>query len=217
VQDSALLVRGSDGMIYATPRADPTFSGQPSSPPSVDPVPQQSTTTITTTSVVVFTSCPPGVSCPALSSTTQGGVISPGQQSTTAIVPPATTLNGPITGTPPSTSGVSLTDGGVRPVPTTTRGLGNTTPAPPSGSSTPGGNNVDAQFTFTNVKPYTEYVVQVVTVCPSNPATCTVVTETSTVTGLRTQLSCSPGICTGAMIRTDVDAAFAAATCVERI
>ena len=185
VQDSALLVRGPDGTTYATPRADPSFSGQPSQPPTIDPVPisTQSTTTVFSTSVVFVTSCPPGVpSCPALSST----------------APPA----------PPSSSrSLVITDGGPRPVSTTVASQSPPPTFPPSAG-------VGGQTTFTTVKPYTEYIVEIVTVCAAQPAPCTVLTETSTITGYRTQLSCSPGVCTGAMINTQVDAAFTAATCI---
>ena len=73
---------------------------------------------------------------------------------------------------------------------------------------------IGGQMTFPTIKPYTEYVVQIITVCAAAPGSCTVLTETSTISGYRTQLSCSPGVCTGAMINNQVDAAFTAATCV---
>ncbi|KIX07524.1 uncharacterized protein Z518_02177 [Rhinocladiella mackenziei CBS 650.93] len=44
VPDSALLIRGSNGQMFAALQSDPTFSGTPTQPPSVDPLPRSTTT-----------------------------------------------------------------------------------------------------------------------------------------------------------------------------
>ncbi|KIW35486.1 uncharacterized protein PV07_02182 [Cladophialophora immunda] len=43
VENSALLILGPDGEIFATPEPEPSFSGEPTQPPTVDPVPTSTT------------------------------------------------------------------------------------------------------------------------------------------------------------------------------
>ena len=165
-----------------------------------------STTTVFTTSVLYLTSCPPGVpSCPALTqqSSTSGSTV------TGIIPPPISPILGSTTPSRPSST-VSLTDGGVRPPPSSTPFS-----IPPSSQPTsfpPSTGN--GQTTFTTVVPFTEYIVDGIDICPSTPGPCTEEFYTSTVAGYRTELSCTPGACIGAMIATGSMADFAAATCI---
>ncbi|KAJ4632728.1 hypothetical protein HRR86_001873 [Exophiala dermatitidis] len=234
VQDSALLILGPDGQIFATPQPDPTFSGAPTQGPSVDPVRTTSTTgseglsitpaisttssssaessthtaglvtTTTITSTLFVTSCPPeAAGClpsPSTSSTsstdsTSNGATSLSSFTTTSVsVSQVSATTGPSTFSQPSTSRSST--GG----PTTT-----------STTSTPGGLTVDpVQATFTTVVPFTEYQVQIVEICAATPTPCSQSRITSTAVGYRTEISCSPGACSGMMVATSLMADFAA-------
>ncbi|KAI1628885.1 hypothetical protein EDD37DRAFT_689625 [Exophiala viscosa] len=218
VQDSALLVEDPSGNMYASGQVA-SFSGEPTQAPSIVPLPTTaasqttsgmsttSTTTITTTvtSTTLITSCPAGMSGCLSSLTT------PFSTSTVGPISDGTTTGNPTTtvSQPPnsaSTSPSPFTSSLTTPTGTGTAGT-NTTP--------PAGYNVDAVTTFTNIVPVTEYRVQVVEICAATSTPCSESTVTSTRVGYRTEISCSPGPCTGVMVASSLMADFAATgTCI---
>lgn len=217
VQDSALLILGPDGRIYATPQPAPTFSGAPSQPPTADPVPTSTTiasdasssstvtismtepttlpeaglgTTIVTTTITrtnFVTSCPPGATGCLSTSST---LVSTSSVSAGSGVASSYTS----TGNAAMSTTISLS---TTPVRMTT-----------TGSSTPGGVVVDAITTLTMVVPVTVYKLQPVDVCTDITPSCSLTTVTSTSVGYRTELSCTPRACAGISAGVVADAAF---------
>ncbi|EXJ70615.1 uncharacterized protein A1O5_06686, partial [Cladophialophora psammophila CBS 110553] len=222
-ENSALLILGPNGEIFATPQPEPSFSGAPSQPPTADPVPTSTTITspATTTSTILLTSNSPTAStsyaiftttttsystvvvtsCPAGSGSCQ--------QSTTPTPFPATNGAGTSASSPQTTnpSSIIITDGGSRPV---------TSMTTTSSSSASGAFTFDAgQTTFTAIVLFTEYRLQIIEVCAATPTPCSQSTSTATSVELRTQISCSPGPCIGVAPATGflVDA-LATGTCL---
>ncbi|KIV80737.1 hypothetical protein PV11_08220 [Exophiala sideris] len=214
VQDSALLVEDPSGNMYASGQVA-SFSGEPTQAPSVVPLsaatvsqttsvstttsqsPQMSATlattiTTTVTSTTIITSCPAGESACLSSLTT------PLSTGTTGLIGDGTT-------------GITTTTGSQPP------NIGSTSgPLAQTTTTAPAGYVVDAVTTFTNIVPFTEYRVQVVEICAATSTPCSQSTITSTSVGYRTEISCSPGPCTGVMVASSLMADFAATgTCIQ--
>ncbi|KIW15475.1 hypothetical protein PV08_05521 [Exophiala spinifera] len=228
VQDSALLILGPDGHIYATPQPAPTFSGAPSQPPTADPVPTSTTSssnaspsttafsttvstespgvglgtitvTTTLTSTNFVTSCPPGATaCLSTSST----LVSPSSISAASSAASSYASSG--------NEAISTT---ITPSITPTTQVTTTRSATTTTSTAPGGFVVDAITTLTMVVPVTIYKFQPVDICTGITPSCSLTTLTSTSVGYRTELSCTPSACAGISAGALADAAFAG-TCI---
>ncbi|ETI28518.1 hypothetical protein G647_00968 [Cladophialophora carrionii CBS 160.54] len=224
--NSALLILGPDGEIFATPQPEPTFTGAPTQPPDIDPVPSRTTSIeITTTSTLFITTNPSAVVTSYIASTTT--TTSTSTIFITSCLPdqscqPDATPNSP--SSEPSTPGgigsgttstpsISISDGGSRPITsmTSTTNVGLV-----SRSTTSGAITLDAgQRTFTKVVPFTEYRIQIIEICAATPTPCPQSLSTATNVMYKTEISCSPGACMNVVPTTGylVDA-IAGATCV---
>ncbi|OQV02887.1 hypothetical protein CLAIMM_08006 [Cladophialophora immunda] len=153
VENSALLILGPDGEIFATPEPEPSFSGEPTQPPTVDPVPTSTTASsgvITTTSTLLLTSNSQTVSTSYVIFTTT---------TTSTEHDPFILDNGP---------------GYICEQPSNYK---RTT------SSTSGAFTFDAgQTTLTTVVPFTQYRLQIIEVCAATPTPCSQSTSTATST-----------------------------------
>ena len=207
IEDAALLIYGPTGQVFATPEMQPSnvvggiltnslvFTSQPVAAPtslsssssssslssgsSYSLLPSQISTAFVT-SVTTVISCAPGISsCPAN-----------GELTTI----PLLTTSVPLT---PSTQSISISLGGMRPLTISLSTSSQT--APSSGASL-----VVLQATQTSIVPFTEYHVTTVVSCTQEPTTssCGTSVTTETIAGLRTEISCSPGTCSGVMLAT---------------
>ncbi|EXJ64574.1 hypothetical protein A1O7_00911, partial [Cladophialophora yegresii CBS 114405] len=224
--NSALLVLGPEGEIFATPQPEPTFTGAPTQPPDVDPVPRQTTTSvdITPTSTLLSTTTPAAVVTSYLAFTTTTVSTStilitsclldqPCQPNTTPTPSSSGTSTPDGISSTTSTRAVNISDGGSRPITsmTSTTSVGFV-----PGSTISGAFTLDAgQRTFTTIVPFTEYRVQIIEICAATPTPCSQSFSTATNVIYRTEISCSPGACLDVVPTTGylVDA-IAAATCV---
>lgn len=227
-----MLIFGPNGELFATPQADPTFSGAPSQPPTIDPLPTSTTAsnsvtsssysptalsnlqtvltdltlTETATSLVYIVSCPVGVLNCLQDSSTSDTTIS--TSTITQISIPTSTI-----------TSLYITDGGSRPA--TPIATSSSTAAPPSSTSqtsrTSAGSLRDpVQATFINRVHYTEYRIQTVEICVATSTSCSQSTSTATVVGDRTEISCSPGLCSGLIVAASLTADVSATgTCIR--
>lgn len=195
IEDAALLIFGPTGQVYATPEMQPSdvvgdiltnsfvFTSQAVLPPSSVPI---AVSTAFVTSVTTVISCAPDISnCPA------DGV------STSTFPFTASAL------LTPTTQSILISLGGMRPLTTSVPiSGGGTTPIATAASYSP--PYVTLQATQTSKVPFTEYHVTIVVSCTQEPNTsrCTTSPSTQTITGLRTEISCSPGTCSGVMLAT---------------
>jgi hypothetical protein len=195
IEDAALLIYGPTGQVFATPEIQPSnvivglltnslvFTSQPVVPPSSAPIP---ISTAFVTSVVTVISCAPGISnCPANGLSTSTSHFISSALLTAGITTSA--LSGPVT------QSISISLGGMRPLTASTQ------PTPSSGASLS-----YSQATQTSIVPFTEYQVTTVVSCTQEPTTtsCATSATTQTITGLRTEIHCSPGTCLGVMLAT---------------
>lgn len=237
MQDSAVLIFGPNGEVFATPQADPSFLDAPTQPPTVVPLPTSTTgadsvilsspspttssslqiiltdliVTETGTSVVYITSCPAWAQNCLPDSSTSATTIS---TSTTGYYDyiPATTS---------TITSLYITDGGSRPAtPVPTSSLTELSPhltSQTSTSRTSGGVLIDPiQATYRNIVHYTEYRIQTVEVCAATSTQCSRSTILATAVGERTEVSCSPGLCSGVLVATGLTAdVTATGTCIR--
>ncbi|KEF58156.1 uncharacterized protein A1O9_06080 [Exophiala aquamarina CBS 119918] len=233
IQDSAVLIFGANGEAFATPQADPSFSGAPTQPPTVVPLPTSTTAadpvtlsspspatspslqtiltvlTVTTTGtwVVYITSCPAGIQNCLLESSTSVTATSTSTTSHYDYIPSTTT----------TMTSTYITDGGSRPATTvpTSRWIESLTPltvtSQTSTNRASGSVLIDPiQATYRNVVHYTEYRIQIVEVCAATSTPCSRSSIQATVVGARTEVSCSPGLCSGLHVATGLTAKVAA-------
>ncbi|KIW72950.1 hypothetical protein, variant 2 [Phialophora macrospora] len=220
VVNSALLILGPGGEIFATPQADPTFPGAPTQPSDVDPLPSQTTTSIEitpTSTLFLTTSLPSVVTLYAAFTTTTTSTSTilvtscllgqPCQPNTT----PTSSSSSPTSTT--STSSLSVSDGGSGSITLSTT---TTSMQLVPESTTSGAITLDAeQTTFTTIVPFTEYRIQTIEICAATPTPCSQSLSTATSVMYLTEISCSPGACIGVVPTTGylVDA-IATGTCI---
>jgi hypothetical protein len=211
IEDAALLIYGPTGQVFATPEMQPSnvvggiltnslvFTSQPVAAPSMLSSSLSSSSssssslslssyssvsiqisTAFVTSVTTVISCAPGISnCPAN-----------GELTTTSLFTTSVSLT-------PATQSISISLGGMRPLTTSLSTSSQTAPSS-------GGSVLVLQATQTSIVPYTEYHVTTVVSCTQEPTTssCGTSVTTETIEGLRTEISCSPGTCSGVMLAT---------------
>ena len=193
VADAALLIYGPTGQVFATPEQQPSNVVGGILTNSLVYTSQPAVSAALSTSVVTAVSCAPGISnCPANGLSTSTPHLPSSSSATLAYASASISISlggmRPLTGSMPSGS-VSNTASSAHSTPTATTVLF----SPQSGSS---------QATQTSTVPYTEYRVITVVSCAQEPSTtsCATNVSTETIAGLRTEISCSPGTCTGIVI-----------------
>lgn len=198
VAEAALLIYGPTGQTFATPELQPSqvvggiltnsliYTSQPVVPPSSIPI---VVSTALVTSVVTVISCAPGITnCPAN-----------GLSTSTSMLPAVS----PTTASSSLSASVSISNGGMRPLTNIVLTSSNS-PIVSSTSLSYSPPYVTFQATETTTMPFTEYRVTTVVSCTAEPATtsCATSATTQVITGLRTEILCSPGPCTGVVIAT---------------